>query len=230
MSERWGRELDPVTKKRIQAELKMGNDIWNKMVAMGMQSPPAVIMAHLPETYTMRGQLGELIEQFLSADVKDRKANGGVLVGVRVRILQHADPEIGDILKALEEVIAFCGATPRTSSTPARRLGRRRAQKKAKLAQDITNKLLALGRRRPSTVLGERLSDLYVAFEDNERVVDRFLRTDVKDLKAMGKVLVDIKAALDVIRYHIKKVRRPLDGAIHYCYEEDADTQASEEP
>jgi len=219
MSERWGRELDPVTKKRLQAEVKMGNEVRNKMSAMGVQSPPGAITAYLPEIYTMRGQLGELIEQFLSADVKDRKANGRVLVDVRVQILGHAGLMLNIAVRerALEKVIAFCGATPRTSSVPARRVGRGRAQKKAKLAQDITNKLVALGRRRPSTVLGERLSDLYVAFEDNEQVVDRFLRTDVRDLKAMGKVLVDLKATLDVILYHVRKAKAPLEDLIAYC-------------
>lgn len=211
-------EADRGRSERIDTESKIGHAIRNRFLAMGMQSPPAVLRVCLPEIYITEGKYAEMIELFLSADARDRETMGGVLVGIKVEILQHTGWCINDTKKALDEVIGFCNGVVQTNRLSAKQVAAGRSRKSARLANDISNKVIALGMRRPASRVGEELSEIYFALVAYSRLMDRFLSTDPGDLKAVGKVLADIKLILQVMHYHIRKAWRPLERVIDYCY------------
>jgi hypothetical protein len=213
-------EADRGRSERIDTELKIGDAIWNRLLATGMQSPPTALGAHLPEIYTARDQYAEMIELFLSEDVRDRENIGDVLVGISVEILQHTSWCINDTKRALDEVIGFCNGVVQANRLSTKQVVDGRSRKRARLANDISNKVIALGMRRPALRVGEELSDLYIALGDYRRLIDKFLSTDSGDLKAVGKILADIKLVLQVMHYHIRKAKRPLERVIDYCYVE----------
>lgn len=103
------------------------------------------------------------------------------------------------------------------------------AKRHVKLADDIVDKVMALGVPRSAGALGAHLSDICFALEDCRELIDQLLDTDVKDKDAMESVLIGIRIkVLDHISYHIQHVRRPLQRVIDYCDEEGSTTHEGE--
>jgi hypothetical protein len=103
------------------------------------------------------------------------------------------------------------------------------AKRHVKMANDIVDKVTALGVPRSAGALGAHLSDICFALEHCRELIDQFLDTDVNDKDAMESVLIGIKIrVLEHISYHIQRVRRPLERVIDYCDEEGSTTHEGE--
>jgi len=96
-----------------------------------------------------------------------------------------------------------------------------RVKRNVKLANDIDDKIAALGMRRPPG-MGAHLSDICIALEESNELINEFLSTDPKDLEKIGETLIAIQVhIIEHINYHIKHVKRPLERVINYCYPEE---------
>lgn len=98
-----------------------------------------------------------------------------------------------------------------------------RIKRNVKLANEIENKVEALEMRRPPYGIGAHLSDIVIALEEFNELVNEFLSTDVKDHETLGWVLTGVKTEAEHIYYHIKHMKKPLERMIEFCYEEPED-------
>ena len=90
-----------------------------------------------------------------------------------------------------------------------------------KLANEISGKITSLEMKRPPSGIGAHLSDIAIALEKFNELLEKFLSSDVKDHEAIGDVLTSINVqVLEHIYYHIKHLKRPLHRIIEFCYEE----------
>lgn len=98
-----------------------------------------------------------------------------------------------------------------------------RTKRNVKLANDIDSKITSLKMKRHPGI-GAHLSDIAIALEEFNELLDEFLLTDVKDHEAIGGVLISINVqVLEHISYHIKHLKRPLERIIDFCYVDTKD-------
>lgn len=96
-----------------------------------------------------------------------------------------------------------------------------RIRRNVKLADEIEDKVEALGMRRPPSGIGAHFSDIAIALEEFNELLNEFLSTDIKDRKTLGSVLTGIEVeVVEHISYHIKYLKRPLGRIIEFCYED----------
>lgn len=102
-------------------------------------------------------------------------------------------------------------------------------ERNVEMANNIIDKITALGMGHSAGALGAHLSDICFALEDCRQLIGKLLDTDVKNKDAMEDVLIEIRIkVLDHINYHIKHVRRPLERVIDYCDKEVSTAHAAE--
>ena len=102
-----------------------------------------------------------------------------------------------------------------------------KSERNVKLANEIDNKVILLGMKRYAGI-GAHLSDIAIALEEFNELLDQFLSTDVKDHEAIGDVLTGINVhVVEHINYHIKHMKRPLGRIIEFCYEDTDNSSES---
>jgi hypothetical protein len=95
-------------------------------------------------------------------------------------------------------------------------------EKNVKLANDIGEKVKALGLRKPTVgIMGATLSDLCINLEEYIRLINQFLEANTEDRQKIGEILVEMRVCLDDVRWHCSHVKKALERVIDYCYDED---------
>ena len=100
--------LDKRTKDRIKNNVKLANEISRKVTSLEMRRPPSGIGANLSDIATSLEECNELLDQFLSTDVKDREAIGDVLTSINIEVLEHISYHIKHLKRPLGRIIEFC--------------------------------------------------------------------------------------------------------------------------
>lgn len=98
-------------------------------------------------------------------------------------------------------------------------------QRELEIHRMVGSKLAQLGLKDHD--LGEitaGLGDLYGAFEEGKRLIERFIRVN-NDPEAAADILVDFRVELMHIQDHIRSLKRPLEGFIDSLYGDDTDGQ-----
>ena len=106
------------------------------------------------------------------------------------------------------------------------------ARQTANLAHEVVIKLKEMG--LPQTLdeelasLSTDLGDLWSAHQVLAERLKRFLETP-HDWQASGECLVDLRANIDHIAWHLKSVRRPLNRIAQYAYRQALDCETPSE-
>lgn len=96
-------------------------------------------------------------------------------------------------------------------------------QRELDIHRAIGKRLAQLGANdRDLGEIAAGLGDLFGAFAEGERAIERFLRPD-SDRKAAADILVDLRVELMHIQGHIRSLKRPLEGFIDSLYGQEGD-------
>ena len=239
------KEKERIMDDRVKRNVKLADDIGNKVTSLGFNR--GYMGADLSDIYIEREKYQELIDKFLTTDIKDPEAIGSILIGVRTS-LQHTIYHFRSVRGPLQRLLDYCYKDDKDAQylkavdvyinviktyerniemfkkTPSEMeiLKDDRIKRNVRLAIDIDNKVKALALRRPTQAsMGANLSDIYVYLDSYKELIDKFLAMDTKDRRAIGNVLVEVQIVLKQIYEHYKTVRKAQERVIEHCYAED---------
>ena len=105
------------------------------------------------------------------------------------------------------------------------------ARRTALVAHDIVIRLKEMGLPdnldRELASLSTDLGDLWSAHTVLANRLEVFLRESPEGWEAVGDCLLDIRASIDHIAWHLKSVRRPLNRITQFAYRVALDSETS---
>ncbi|MFA5317066.1 MAG: hypothetical protein WC369_06575 [Dehalococcoidales bacterium] len=95
-------------KDKIQRNLKLAHDVEEKTKKLGMKRlPPGAMGANLSDICIDLEDYVQLINQFLEANIEDKRAIGEILIEMRV-CLNEIKWHYSQVKRTLERVIDYC--------------------------------------------------------------------------------------------------------------------------
>jgi hypothetical protein len=93
--------------RKIQRNVKLAEDIGNKIVSLGMKHYPSGIGADLSDIYLAMEDYKAFVDKLLKLDINDPKIIGNTLVEIQVE-LNHINWHIKESKSPLQRAINYC--------------------------------------------------------------------------------------------------------------------------